>query len=456
MRRVVGLIVFLMSLSVAVFGMSGLPLQEEILANISEPVFRDCDYVLTCKPDGNSDCRQELNALIQRCSSEGGGRVILRKGEYFCKGPIVLKSNVNLHLEEGSQISFSPEPGDYLPAVLTVWEGTQLYNYSPLVYARGEHNIAITGKGVLNGRASEGFAKMRPQRSAQQDTLRQMGIDLVPVEQRCFGSRSILPPSMIQPYECERVLISGVTIIDGPYWMIHPVLCNNVIVRGVVINSGNKNNDGCDPEYTTNVLIEDCTFNTGDDSIAIKAGRDQDAWRIGKPSENILIRNCNFNSKCNGLCIGSEMSAGVQNVVMENVNIGRCYSGIYFKSNLDRGGFIRNVHVRNVTCEWVRSAFIRFETSYHGARGGYHPTEFSNFLIEDVVGGVSTECAFYAVGVEGHNLRDIKLRNVRMGEAPVPYILKYAEAVEFDNVFINEIKQDACPEATDASELKSY
>lgn len=456
MRRFIGMIALWAALGTFVSQGRNIPTAEAILANIHEPEFRTCDYIFSGPSDPASDCRRHINDLILRCSSEGGGRVVIPEGKYFCKGPIILKSGVNLHLEEGARISFSPEPEDYLPAVLTVWEGTQLYNYCPLVYARGERNIAITGKGVLDGRASEGFAKMRPQRSSQQDTLRQMGIDQVPVEQRCFGSRSILPPSMVQPYECENVLISEVEITDGPYWMIHPVLCNNVIVRDVVINSGNRNNDGCDPEYTTNVLIEGCRFNTGDDSIAIKAGRDQDAWRIAKPSGNILIRNCDFNSKCNGLCIGSEMSAGVQNVVMENVHIGKCYSGIYFKSNLDRGGFIRNVHVRNVTCEWVRSAFIRFETSYHGARGGYHPTEFSNFLIEDVRGGTSTECAFYAVGVEGHSLKQIHLRNIILDEAPVPYILKYAKSVRFDKVIINGTAQGARPKQTDASILKSY
>jgi len=203
--------------------------------------------------------------------------------------------------------------------VLTVWEGTELFNYSPLVYAYHVSNIAITGKGTLNGSASNVFATWRPQGSQMQDRLRQMGIDQVPVFQRNFGLESMLPPSMIQFSGCSNILIQDIHILDSPYWVIHPVFCTNVTVRGVEINSNNLNNDGCDPEYTRNVLIENSTFNVGDDAIAIKAGRDQDAWRIGQPTENIVIRNCIFNSKCNGLCIGSEMSAGVQNVFMENV-----------------------------------------------------------------------------------------------------------------------------------------
>ena len=199
-----------------------------------------------------------------------------------------------------------------------------------------------------------------------------------------------------------------------------------------------------------------CTFNVGDDAIAIKAGRDNDAWRKGMKTSNILIRDCDFNSKCNGLCIGSEMSAGVENVYMENVRISRCLSGIYFKSNLDRGGFIRNVHVRNVTCDTVRTAFIRFDSDYHGARGGFYPTVFENFLIEDVTGTVSSECGFYAVGIENYEMRNIRLKNVVLESAPVPYVLKHVRNVRFDNVTINGVRMPEHPSETSAVRLKSF
>ena len=335
------------------------PTASRILSGIHAPSFRDAVFT----PAAGPDFREALNDAIRRCSEEGGGRVTVPAGEYECDGPIILLSHVDLHLEKDACIVFGTDTKSFLPPVRTVFEGTELYNYSPFVYAFEAEDIAITGEGTLDGRASESFARFRPQRSAQQDTLRQMGIDGVPVEARCFGERSILPPSMIQPFGCRNVLIEGVTIKDSPYWVIHPVLCDNVTVRGVRISSYNLNNDGCDPEFTSNVLIEDCTFDCGDDAIAIKAGRDQDGWRIGVPTRNILVRNCRFNSKCNGLCIGSEMSAGVENVVAENISIGNCHSGIYFKSNLDRGGYIRNVRVRDVVCDTVRTAFIRFETA---------------------------------------------------------------------------------------------
>lgn len=430
----------------------GRSLESEILSGISAPSFRDACYEVPA--DG--DYILALNSTIERCGAEGGGRVIVREGRHECNGPVILKSNVNLHLEKGAELLFSTNIADYLPEVRTIFEGTELYNYSPFVYALNEENIAITGEGVLDGRASGSFARFRPQRSAQQDSLRQMGIDGVPVEVRRFGDRSILPPSMIQPFGCKNILIEGITILDSPYWVIHPVLCDNVTVRGVKISSYNLNNDGCDPEYSSNVLIENCTFDCGDDAIAIKAGRDQDGWRIGIPTRNILVRNCRFNSKCNGLCIGSEMSAGVENVVARDIVIGNCHSGIYFKSNLDRGGYIRNVHVSNIVCDTVRTAFIRFETAYHQPRGGHYPTAFDNFLVENVSGLASGQCGFYAVGLEDKPLGRIVLRNVNLERAPEPYILCFAPEVIFRGVTIAGEKMQRRPESTEISKLRTY
>lgn len=423
----------------------------DILAYIKEPAFASSDYNILgygAVADGVTDSHDAIIAAIKACSDNGGGRVIVPAGKFYSRTSIILESNVNLHLEEGSEIIFSENPKDYLPPVLTTWEGTELFNYCPLVYAYHLTNVAITGKGKLNGNATNGFATMRPQGSQMQSDIRQMGIDQIPVKDRYFGEASILPPNMVQFFGCRNILVEGITIEDSPFWTIHPVFCDNVTVRGVTINSLNRNNDGCDPEYTTNVLIEDCVFNTGDDSIAIKAGRDQDSWRIGQKTRNIVIRNCDFNSICNGLCIGSEMGAGVENVFMYNVRIGKCGNGIYFKSNLDRGGFIRHVWVKDITCEKV-SATIRFETNYHGARGGYYPATFSDFLIQDVSCEEAVNFGFYAVGIEGHPLQDIRLKNVSIEKATLPYVLKNTQDVIFDNVIINQERLAVNPPETE-------
>ncbi len=453
------LLLLVVFLAFNVAAKNSLPTKKEILKNIKAPTFKKVDYSILdfgAVGDSTTDCRQAINNAISKCSNNGGGRVVVPAGKYYSAGSIILKSNVNLYLAERSVIIFSSKPEDFLPAVLTIWEGTELFNYSPLVYAYHVSNIAITGKGALDGRASQSWGKTNKQGSKMQSDLRQMGIDQVPVFKRNFGESSVLPPSMIQPFGCRNILIEGITIYDSPYWVIHPVYCDNVTVRAVEINSYNFNNDGCDPEYTTNVLIENCVFNVGDDAIALKAGRDNDAWRVGQPTRNILIRNCKFNSKCNGLCIGSEMSAGVENVYMENVKISKCLSGIYFKSNLDRGGYIKNVYVKNIDIDTVRTAFIRFETSYFGGRGGFHPTLFQNFLIENVTGKFSRECGFYAVGIENYALKDITLNNIKLSNTPEPYFLKFVDNIEFNNVTINEELMQKFPQETKSVKLKSY
>ncbi len=453
-------ILFFLSLSLFTFQYMNAQIvnTDSILKNIAVPVFPDNTVNIIdfgAKPNGVTDSRQAINNAIFSCSKKGG-IVIVPAGKYFVKGSIVLQSNVNLHVDDGAEIIFSSKPEDYMPFVLTCWEGTQLYNYSPLVYAYKASNIAITGNGKLNGKASEVFATWRPQGSENQNRLRQMGIDQTPVKDRNFGVASNLPPSMIQFFDCKNILVQDIHIEDAPYWVIHPVLCNNVTVLGVTINSNNLNNDGCDPEYTQNVLIENSTFNVGDDAIAIKAGRDQDGWRIGQPSGNIIIRNCIFNSKCNGLCIGSEMSAGVHNVFMENVKVKNALSGIYFKSNPDRGGFIKNIWVRNIKVDSVRTAFIRFETNYQGARGGFHPTQYSNFLIENVKGNYSGECGFYAVGLKGYPMKDILVKNVKLKSCKTPYILKNTENVKFENVDLGGMKMPENPEETNDDKLHSW
>lgn len=415
----------------------------QILKNITPPQFKKATYNIAkfgAVADGKTDNKAVFDKVINLCSVNGGGQVTIPKGVYFIAGPVVLKSYVNLHFEDGAGLVFSSAAKDYLPAVLTLWEGTELYNYSPLFYAYQCSDIAITGHGTINGSASKNFATWRPQGSAGQNKLRQMGSDGTPVYQRVFGDGYHLPPDMVQFFGCKNVLIDGIIITDAPYWVIHPVLCNNVTVQNVTINSHNLNNDGCDPEMCTNVLIQHCDFTTGDDGIAIKAGRDQDGWRIGQPSENVIVRDCVFNSKTNGLCIGSEMSAGVRNVYMYNVHIKKCLSAIYFKSNLDRGGFIENIHVNNIQCDSARSAFIRFENNYHGPRGGHYPTKFNGFTIEGVSCKHSGEVGIYAVGVEGNPLKNILLKNVTVMDTPRDEVVYLADGLKYFGVVINRVK----------------
>jgi len=259
---------------------------EAILERIQPPVFPDhevyvTDYGATAKGE---HCGDAFNKAIIACHEAGGGRVIVPEGT-FLTGAIHLLSNVNLHLEEGAVILFSTDPEDYLPVVLTRSEGMELYTHSPLIYAYKQENIAITGKGLLDGQASkenwwiwrgrEQFGWKEGMPSANDpgsfSKLFEMSEKGVPVEERIFGRGSYFRPSFVQPYLCKNILIEDVTIRNPPMWMLHPVLSENITIRRVTLHSPNApNGDGCDPECCKDVLIEECTFNNGDDCIALK------------------------------------------------------------------------------------------------------------------------------------------------------------------------------------------
>ena len=293
---------------------------EQIIANIARTSFPHKKIKVIC-PDSASNQKGHSRQLIQRaidsCSLAGGGHVIISKGIYYLKGNLVLKSDVNLHLEKDAYLLFSGKADDFLPEVWTRWEGTELYGHSPMIYAKHATNIAITGQGTIDAQGGREFASWSQIEVSDRNRLRKMGEKLIPVTERIFGKGTILRPSCIQFMGCSRILVEGITIKNSPFWTIHPVYCDNVIVRSITIDSHYPNNDGCDPESTSNVLIEECIFRTGDDAIAIKAGRDADGREIGRPSKNIVIRNCLFQSECNGLCIGSEMSGGVENICLK-------------------------------------------------------------------------------------------------------------------------------------------
>jgi len=410
---------------------------ERIIENIAKTSFPERSMKFVCREDSN--VRRQLQQAIDSFSLTGGGRLLVGKGTYKIDGSIVLKSDVDLHLEEGACLLFSGKASDYLPVVLTRWEGTELYGHSPMIYACHANNIAITGKGIIDTQGGVEFAAWAEKEMKDRDRLREMGSKLVPVQQRIFGEGTLLRPSCIQFLGCSRILIDGVTVKNSPFWTIHPVYCDNVIVRGVTIDSHYPNNDGCDPESTSNVLIENCTFRTGDDAVAIKSGRDKDGREIGRPSKNIVIRNCIFNSECNGLCIGSEMSGGVENVYMSGIKIGTVKNAIYFKSNKDRGGYIRNVFVDHITVERVKGAILRFETNYFGFRGGNFPSTYEHFEIKDVEANVADNYAVYIDGLKGNEIHDISVRNVHVKQAKNGYYLYNTRNVTFENSSINNI-----------------
>ena len=403
--------------------------------------------------------RQRLQQLIDSCALQGGGKVSLPRGTYEMDGPLELKSGVQLHLEDGALLRFTSNPDAYLPVVLTRWEGIELYGRCSMIHAYGQHDVAITGEGtaIIDANGGEmarwgmpggdpnfvenvhGTHGETPE-TADVNRLRQMGDDQVPISERIFGEGTCLRPCAIELNACTRVKIEGITLKNSPFWCIHPLDCERVVIRQVTIDSHFPNNDGCDPESSRNVLIKDCTFRTGDDAVAIKSGRDADGRRMGRPSEDITIRRCRFFSKCNGLCIGSEMSGGVRRVHMSQIEIGDVKNALLFKSNLDRGGYIEQVYVDSVTIGNVAGAVLRFETNYFGYRGGNYPARYADFHISNVRAKSSDAYAIYYDGNEAEPISNIAVENFVVEKASHPYYLYHTKNCTFTNCVVGNKK----------------
>jgi polygalacturonase len=412
---------------------------DAIVEAIQEPQFPEhtvnvCE--LGARGDGTCNDLPALQAAVYQCSEAGGGTVQVPAGTYWLEGPLHLKSNINLQLDEGSVLRFSAELSDFLPVVYTRWEGTKLFNYSSFIYANGVENVGITGSGTIDGN-SEGkfegwFEKQRP----DQDRLRTMGDRATPVEERTFGEGHYLRPSFIQFIDSERIKIEGVKIVNSPFWIIHPIFSKHITIRNVSIESMVLQNDGVDVDSSCFVLIENCTFRTGDDAVAIKSGRDEEGRELARPSENIVIRNNTCLEVHNGFAIGSEMSGSVRNVFIENNTIESGRNLIFFKANLDRGGVVENVHVRNITVEHASHNLIRFQTDYHEFRGGEHPPAFRKFRIENV----TCKEADTGIRVEGHvdsPIKDVIIRNVTVEKAATAVEIHAHDQVQLVDVMIN-------------------
>ncbi|HTZ21086.1 MAG TPA: glycosyl hydrolase family 28 protein [Opitutaceae bacterium] len=299
-------------------------------------------------------------AAIKACADAGGGRVLVPAGKWLT-GPIHLQSSIDLHLAQGAEVIFSDQFDDYLPNVLVRVGGIELYNYSPLVYAHGCENIAITGPGRLNGNAQAWWGWQKKETKAFFD----QGARGVPVEQRVFGTpEAAIRPSFVSFIGCKNVLLEGFTIGGGPNWTIHPIYCENLIVRRVTVDTDGPNNDGIDPDSCRNVLIEHCTFSTGDDCVVLKSGYNEDGWRVGRPTENVVMRWCTSRRGHGGLVVGSEMSGDVRNVYMHDCGFEGTDRAVRIKSRRGRGGIVENVWAENLTAKDMKYEVVILNMDY--------------------------------------------------------------------------------------------
>ena len=459
--RACWVMVMLMAFSWALHAQDAWKQADDILERIKAPEFTDTDYVITrygAKEGSDKLATKAIQKAIDRCHARGGGRVVVPEGVFFT-GPIVLKSNVNLHLAEGATLKFSNNPELYKPFVYSRWEGMDCINYHPLIYAYKQENIAITGKGTLDGMATnDTWWYMKGRRSygwkeglnsqvhgGGRDRLMKMVLSDTPVEQRVMTEDDCLRPPFLNPVHCKNVLIEGVTILRAPFWVIHPLFCENLIVRDVTVNSHGPNNDGCDPESCKDVLIEGCTFDTGDDCIAIKSGRNNDGRNSGVASENIIVRNCFMKDGHGGVVIGSEISAGCKNVFVENCRMDSPHLDrvIRIKSNTVRGGVIENVYVRDVTVGECKEAVFRVELKYELSEGeGPFLPVIRNVELRNVVSDKSKYGVFIEGLDESIQVSDIRFINCRFNNIQSPARIEGAERITFKNVdiVIDEVK----------------
>lgn len=429
---------------------------EEILTHISDPKFPDysvnvLDYGAVPN-DGQLDTAA-IQKAIDETSEKGGGTVRIPSGDYDT-GALTLKNNINLSLEEKDTVlKFTREitPENY-PLVFAHYEGSKCYNWSPLIYAYQQKNIAVTGKGTLDGQADKDTwwnwsrtvnadGSISKPSSADAKLLRKMTDEGVPAEERVFGDGHFLRPNFVQPIECENVLIEGVTIANSPMWELNPVLCTNFTARGVTIDTHGYNNDGCDPENCNYVLIEDCYFNTGDDCIAVKAGRNRDGRELGEagwPTQNLIIRNNTFADGHGGIACGSEMSGGIKNLFADNntFDSSSLNYALRFKTNAERGGAIENVYLRNSKVKSVGNAVVHATMLYDVGRDGEYLPQFKNITIENL----SSNGGEYGIFMEAFDevpITGLVLKNVEITGAGTDIRALNWEKPVMENVSIN-------------------
>lgn len=425
---------------------------DAIVARIKPPRFPSRDFDITrygAAGDGIKDSTEAIARAIDACTRAGGGRVVAPQG-VFLTGAIHLKSNVNLHIAEGATLLFSRDSKKYLPLVFTRWEGTECMNYSPFLYAFEQENIAITGQGTVDGQADCehwwpwkgktdcGWRKGEPSQAAARNALVALGDRDVPVRERIFGEGHYLRPMFIQPYRCNNVLIDGVTIRNSPMWEVHPALCRNVTVSNLNISTHGPNNDGCDPESSRDVLIRNCRFDTGDDCIAIKSGRNRDGRRVGVACENLVIEGCEMKDGHGGVSIGSEVSGNVRNVFVRDCRMSSPHleRALRIKTNSYRGGIVENVYLRNVTIGQVSESVVQIDFSYEEGEGGPHAPVVRDIALDNV----SCKRSKYALDLKGYKtdpIQNVRVSNCTFENVSKANIVENVQGLVLERVMVN-------------------
>lgn len=416
-------------------------------------------------PDGSTKSTEAVAKAIAAASAKGGGTIYFPPG-VFLTGPIHLVSHISLYVDAGSVVKFSTNFDDYLPMVPSRWEGIEITNFSPLIYAQNAVGITIQGRGTLDGQGQAWWArlsevrKMKPAVNNDKYAQEYNRLNPHPLVADSYKTLQLafLRPPFIQPFNCTNVLIEGVTIINSPFWTVTPVYCDNLTVHAVVIqNPLSPNTDGIDPDSCSNVHISDCHISVGDDCIAIKSGRDADGRRVGRPAINHTIDNCTMLSGHGGVVIGSETSGGVKNISIANCVFDGTDRGIRIKSARGRGAYIEDVRVANIVMRNIRDEALVITTFYEKS-SPEAVTErtpiFKNIHISGITGDARiaadlsglTEMPLDGISITDFNInastgigmldvKNVGLHNVTVNVKKGPLVVaNHADGLELDGV----------------------
>jgi len=389
------------------------------MPSLQRPRFPDRNFDIRdfgAREDGTTLNTEAFKKTILACSAAGGGMVIVPPGQWLT-GAIHLKSNINLHLQEGAQLHFSDNPSDYLPVVFTRWAGFELYNYSPLIYARDCTNIAVTGPGQIFGHGRLWWNWKNIQSQTARRIYEEQVLKNIPPEKRIYGTPAAgLRPQLISPINCKHVLLEGFTIATpGPFWTFDLIYCDNVIVRGLHIHTtGGPNTDGINIDSSRNVLIEHCYINAGDDAVALKSGMNEDGRRVARPSENVVIRHITAYSCHGGIVVGSETSGGIRNIFAHDCDFVGADRGIRLKSNASRGGVVENLLFHDIKMKNIKYEALRINTNYTAymaSKNGKAYPVFRNITFKNITCDGAKD-AIFMQGTSQEPLTNITLTNV--------------------------------------------
>jgi len=388
-------------------------------------------------PGGETTNTAAIRDAIAAVAAAGGGRVLVPEGVWLT-GPVHLQSGIDLHLADGAILKFSDVFEEYLPPVFVRVGGIELWNYSPLIYARDCTNVAITGRGRLDGNAKAWW----PWKKSETRRGIEMAAAGVPAKERIFGTpEAAIRPSFIGLVSCTNVLLEGFTIGSGPNWTIHPIYCEDVIVRRVTVATDGPNNDGIDPDSCRNVLIEHCVFDTGDDCVVLKSGYDHDGRRVGRPTENVVMRHCSAKRGHGGLVIGSEMSGSVRNVFMHDCDFEGTDRVLRIKSRPGRGGVVERVWVENVTARDMKREVVILNMDYSSDKNPVTdtaPPRFRDIHVKNVA-AAGAPVAIRITGMESSPIETVTFSDLAIvAEAGV--VARHARGVSFDRVAITPTK----------------